>query len=848
MRHAINFIASTAPQAPLTQDDNGQNQSILASGPALSLEVLAHASKVLSSVPSARSPEDYFSTIAPQLLELLDKEGSDMQRAAAYIIGTGILGRRIHGAPGTIGWKLFVVPILEVLDPDFNSMSNKNSQGAINNSQNIEHTIASGKEVSRALHRLSALLLIHPNPGLTKRLIHPLLLPLWGLLCVTEDPKITVDVHYKKPFQLLSTHFKLSASTGDIFRLADHLLWDGGSTWTYQKDYGESIQLCQRSGGFGRSTEMAGLINTIALRVEIFLSLLKPDIIDEQEISSIFLHVSERWLLGHSGHQTNPHLLAGDESSEDPLLALVYAKITEDMLGRFKDQIAAHPDQIIQLVQQLLDSFIKQNAEAAKQQAISSEPSFMGLSSITTNTPQRDANSGADDTTEDLIELVSIALSLLSAILSSPEFIPNSKTSSLLMLLQPTLSQLTSSRSCLPSSATMTASNISALIDLRTSLPSNLSKPTKKTADPQAADRRTHALALTYLTEPLPPVRAEGLSLLTSLIRSSSPILDIPSTSILLLSLLQDNEEFIYLPAIKSLGLLASRHSRTVVRMLVDRYTDREEDMGLDQRLRVGEALLKTIEGLGGALVGEAARTVGNGMIDMAGRRGRRIKNLEEKRQSILRDERKKREAEQAWGGEVPKLDDDEPTDEVNERLSKVLEGWEGKEGEEDVRIRTSALSVLGIAIETNIAGIGSTIVSTAVDIAVSILKVEVHQEKAILRRAAVLVIMSLIKALYKADEQGQTLGFGLAGENLGEIIQVLKYIQATDSDEVVVGHVREVIESLETWQSKSLFGISSSGLDRTAPNFGLEGTQLAGLSVNPNTTKASRPRIEEIE
>jgi hypothetical protein len=91
--------------------------------------------------------------------------------------------------------------------------------------------------------------------------------------------------------------------------------------------------------------------------------------------------------------------------------------------------------------------------------------------------------------------------------------------------------------------------------------------------------------------------------------------------SILLLSLLQDEDEFIYLNAIKSLSLLALYHPRTVVKMLVERYLDREEEMGLDQRLRLGEALMKTVEGLGEVLVGETARVVGQGMIEVAGRR-----------------------------------------------------------------------------------------------------------------------------------------------------------------------------------------------------------------------------------
>jgi hypothetical protein len=47
------------------------------------------------------SPERWFSGIAPQLFALLQGEGEpEMDRAAAFIIGFGILGRKQYGAPG----------------------------------------------------------------------------------------------------------------------------------------------------------------------------------------------------------------------------------------------------------------------------------------------------------------------------------------------------------------------------------------------------------------------------------------------------------------------------------------------------------------------------------------------------------------------------------------------------------------------------------------------------------------------------------------------------------------------------------------------------------------------------
>lgn len=45
--------------------------------------------------------EEWFDGIAPQLLSLLDGDGEpEMDRAAAFVIGFGILGRKQYGAPG----------------------------------------------------------------------------------------------------------------------------------------------------------------------------------------------------------------------------------------------------------------------------------------------------------------------------------------------------------------------------------------------------------------------------------------------------------------------------------------------------------------------------------------------------------------------------------------------------------------------------------------------------------------------------------------------------------------------------------------------------------------------------
>lgn len=833
VRQTINFISTTEETYQDTEPQS-ENQSNRRGWPALSLEKLGQVSKLLSSVPSSVTPNAYYSATAPQLLELLDEDGTEMCRAAAYVISIGILARRQHGAPGSIGWQLFAEPIIETFSPPKASSTHLNGSGRSN--EDIE-VVVKEADLRRALNRLCSLVLIHPNPQLTKRLVSPMPLALWGLLCCSR--KANRSNWCRKVTSVLTTYYKSSASVAHLSALSEHLMWDGTSWWTFAPGPYDGIEIRR---DYPHEPDMTDVMRDMDGRVRYFFELLQTDIVDDDGFATVFLHVSKHWLLEKSDtmESKQQRMMLGYENEPDPLNMLVYAKLVQKMLEESRDQLMAKPDRIIELVKQLIDAFVEQQRESRRRQANSSRPSRAALGQILGQFGPAVPISIADS-----IEIVSTALSLLSTIISFPDFAPDQTTIKLLTSLQPSLSYLVNPQSALPSSLTMAVTNISVLLAPHTS-PSSTSSPSANQAPPSRAteDRKSHSLALNYLTSPVPPVRAEGLSLITALMTARSPMLDIPATTVLLLSVLQDDEEFIYLNAVKSLGLLAANHPKTVIKMLVDAYVDMAEEAGLDQRLRIGEALLKVVEGLREMLVGDTARLVNEGMIGVAGRRAKKTKGQEKRREVA----EKKKEVEDAWGGEVPTIGRHEETDEAQKRLAMVLEGWEGRDGEDDVRTRTSALSILGVAIETNIVGIGSAMVSTAVDLSLAILRAETTQEKAILRRAAVLLIMSLVRALDKATAEGRQLGFGFAGENLAEVIAVLQYVEATDSDDLVVGHVKAVIESLEAWQSKSLLGGTASRLSGLSPQLVLDGNRLAGLSVDPDAPAGSRPLIEEVD
>ncbi|KAL8709221.1 MAG: hypothetical protein Q9220_005963 [cf. Caloplaca sp. 1 TL-2023] len=721
---------------------------------------------------------------------------------------------RKYGAPGTIGWKLFAEPIIEYFNPAG------------------EDCHVSEESLYLAITRLSALTCLNANPGLVKRLVGPILLPLWGLQCYAIE-------HQKsrwadRVLQILNSYAKVAVTESQLILWSQHLLWNGTDDWTFMPGGNGGIEIRARAENRAQPIDIATIIPTIESRVTTYLGLLSSAVLTDAQLSNIFTQASKTWLLGSQGDTKNSALNIVDDSTTEPIQSLANAKLVQKLLEDFQGQIASSLYNVLQLLEPIFSAFVTKHRESIDREIKRSKPSLSGLHSIAKSDEGGEGDNAVDET-------ISTALSLLSAVLTTSSTTTMNECSSLLEAIRSSLIYITSNKSLLDPSLATTASNTLMLLDLQSYSSSAMQGvETTKAVNPLADDQNRQRKALIHLSDELAPVRAQGLAAMTDLIQRASPVLSVPSTVLLLVSLLQDEDEYIYLSAIKALGLLTSNHPKTVIKMLVEQYVDQTEESSLDVRIKVGEALNKTIENLGQAFVGAIATKVGKSMIAVASRRGDRPKTMQKRDRAKRKAQKARKEADEAWDGEVPEESADEDEEpQMNEHIAKTLEGWADTGREEDIRIRTSALSILGTAIETNIAGIGATITSTAIDCVLSILKLEKGAERAILRRAAVMVIMSLIRALDSAHEQGQELGFGFAGENLAEVITVLRYVEFTDGDETVVGHVRSVIEGLEIWQQKSVFGISRLEENRNI-RMTLDGNKIAGLSV--------RPKIQEID
>lgn len=677
-----------------------------------------------------------------------------------------------------------------------------------------DRVLVSSTDLAQAIQRLQSLIASHPNPGLCKRLLRPVLLSLWALSS-WSNPDEDIKERISQPAkELLTVYIRLTGSPDAFERIIQNMTYNGGEStsqqpaWEYKPapDGGLHI-VATRETLSERGQHQPVSLEEGDEKIEAFLDLLDSTASDV-DTSSVFLNLFGRWLKASRSVDTSKILVKEEEIDEkdpDPMKQLIEVKLLQRMMEKFRDKLVSRSDHALELVSQVLS-----NSETMAE----------------------------DD------ESTAVALSILNLVVTAPNFRKAKVDPTVLAPLESALGRIAAGSDDVAG----TARNLSLLLKYRDDA-EELTGSTPGPSARQVEDRKTYNLAISYITQAdsPPPVRAEGLNLISTLVTAHSPILDIPSVLVLLSSLISDGEDYINLQVIKIFTQLVDNHPKSVTRELLDHLVDAKERAPVDTRLRFGEALAQVIERMGETFTGDAAKQVGEALLATAGRRGYRPKTEAKQAKEEQRRKMKHREAEEMWEGEIPDLSEDISEEEKarKEILTSIVEGWESKRGSEDIRIRTSAFSILAIAIETNVAGLGSTLVSASVDLCVNILTMEPGVETGILRRAAVLLILSFVKALDQARQAGRRLGFGLTTESREDISRILNYVADTDSDGLVRQHAKDVVESLENWEMTTVL----PGEDQSqSPSL----TRLAGLSVDPDRASSTNfgpgPRIEEIE
>ncbi|KAI0877152.1 hypothetical protein GGS24DRAFT_448958 [Hypoxylon argillaceum] len=830
VRATLEFVFSVHPSSTVKASEAAIPQK---QGANITMEALKMASTLLSVPPASVKPENWFPGIAPQLLALLDgNNGPDLAKVAAYVIGFGVLGRKQFGAPGTAGWREFAEPMLACINPSLSSKESLTeplvfSAGPDEVVDLRKRTIlVQADALHLALKRLSSLLNSHPNPGLTKRLLNQLLLPLWALSSYAPPSTHVKERYCQLAQDLIEIYLKISGSADKFIEIMHSLLFSGsnGTTdprWSYEQIGDSGLQVRRLHGDESTTPTQLDLM-VLDSKVSAFVELLKRTA-SNTDLSTLFLRLFETSL--GSREDTNVIQMVASSDDSDPISQLIQARILQAMMEQLPDKLISNSSQLLELVSKVLGEF------------------------------------GTESANDDAVP---VALSLLNLVVTVPNFQRKDVPEKTLTAIETSLSRISLAREV---DTSQTAHNLSQLLRYRDELEDPTDRPTALT-DRQIEEKRTYNLAISYITQAdsPPPVRSEGLNLLGILIKSNSAILDIPATLVLLSSILSDDDEYISLRVIKLLVQLSERHPRSTIREVLDQYVDTTERQNTDTRLRFGEALLQLMQRLGETFAGDIAMSIGEALLALAGRRAHRPKT-EERQARAEQTAARKRKAKGKLGNNSQALlslddeDDDvgmdleEQTPEEQTRnalLARIVSGWESKRGSEDMRIRASALSLFASGLETNIRSFAPSLIDAALALSLDVLTLEAGVlEAGILRRAAVTVLLRFVYALGEARERGSHLSFGSGFTTKEEdVVRVLGYAEKTDEDGLVRQHAQDALESLENFRLVQLVPyqrdqdvtpsvVKVAGLDTTRPSLPV---------LDADERRRAKPRIEEIE
>ena len=125
--------------------------------------------------------------------------------------------------------------------------------------------------------------------------------------------------------------------------------------------------------------------------------------------------------------------------------------------------------------------------------------------------------------------------------------------------------------------------------------------------EPLESDQDVYNQAIEYISDPLVPVRAQGISNLRDLILRQSSVINVNTVIDLLVGLLRDDDSYVYLNAIKAIQLVADRHGEQTLRKIMNEY---ESQVNVDEKLRLAETLAGVIQRMNQLFTGPLAQEI----------------------------------------------------------------------------------------------------------------------------------------------------------------------------------------------------------------------------------------------
>lgn len=581
------------------------------------LEKLLHVSLVLSAVPSTVTPEDYFRSIVPCLVELLKTKVSPAYiRAASFSLSRMITAEgnvRYHSLVSGILLSSLHGPIL-LITPDLSTSEETKALTAVEAIQVIQIFLTN----------------TDPSPNLVSIILSPIVTSLYALLGTLAHVK-TADPTQRELVRGLLIAWGRVVPTDE----AVAILWacvDGqGGEWAIdiagsvrrverqEKDQSlalftpDDLKTAEESGALDVDTNFLGLRPDPVHFVAFLKSLERPDVSSE-----IFVRLLE-------GYRE----LKSDDDG-DPLRMLLFLQLIVQVQtqmskdGPSSSNILSKPEHVFSFIKHAL-----QSDSALQSPELKTGPKRLSARQGVTMDDLRivpkeeqdsdlDMDGDSDDETPDQEvarpnnEMTITALNLLLSVLEAN---PNLSAQS-----APVLDEIIEDVERLakaPSESVRTLAREARMV-LTVRLASASTAPSGPAREPEEDRiRSTYQRALKLLQDALLPVRAHGLLLLRELVttRAGTAPHEVvralePAIHDIFLQAVQDDDSYIFLNAVQGLAALADSFGSEALGGLVGIYAGGLQGVGagaltqqdVDMRLRVGEALGQVIRRCGETL------------------------------------------------------------------------------------------------------------------------------------------------------------------------------------------------------------------------------------------------------
>ncbi|KAI9494679.1 hypothetical protein BDB00DRAFT_301422 [Zychaea mexicana] len=552
----------------------------------VSLDQLEKVSKLILAVPQQMpSVESYYTVIAPQFLTLLrESVSSPKPHLSTRQVVTFIIGRMISSHT-SLSKKLIVD---NVTGPLANSWDQVEED--MEDDEDIEAMSEEGvQELLKILHQM--MVGGEPSPVVIHTFLNDAVVPLYHLYDFAIKSKSGLR---ETVLDILVTYFRIM-SPGEILRDLKTIVLSKRDLAGARQAYfaaGPSGGVVLRMSKALRPLAGNQLPIDPAVMIEFIQKTNSPDLCGD-----FFLFL----LNEYTSLQT---------LSADPRLMLLILQLIVGMQDSLGTEILSKPEQILAFANNVVTDYADR-LEEAKNHYTNSNNSAKNLSSATATVDITSIVSDEDrqfmdniPTEEDIendLESLIMSINLLRAVMHENEEL-SPRSSQLLESSIAPLKQLESYKIHeLQEPVHEVLLAITSYISAQKM--TGRSKKGKGTADQEESEQK-FLDAMRALQDDLLPVRAHGIGILRDLVLAKDPLVSSgPALDNLLdifVRLIQDEDSYIYLNAIKGLSALTDIHGNKIIEKLGATYADEKES--LDNRLRVGEALLQTVQRSGDAL------------------------------------------------------------------------------------------------------------------------------------------------------------------------------------------------------------------------------------------------------